>query len=216
MYPADKKRFAACLLGMSEIYNREISQSVVSMWWEALKSWDVQAVEAAFAKHIKSPDIGQFMPKPADIVRMLVGTSADGSQIAWAKVDRAVRTVGTYSTVAFDDPLIHRVLQDMGGWIAIGMKDDEAWPFVANEFRNRYQGYRSRDEMPEYPTVMIGIAEANNNKLGHKSPPPTLIGDQAKAVQVLNGGTDRPSIGVHREIADTVRTLKLVQSKGEE
>ena len=46
------------------------------------------------------------MPKPADIRRVLGGTTADAAALAWAKVIRAVHAVGAYSTVAFDDPFI--------------------------------------------------------------------------------------------------------------
>lgn len=31
-------------------------------------------------------------------------------------------------------------------------------PFVAKEFENRYGGFKSRDEHPEYPAMLIGLA----------------------------------------------------------
>lgn len=198
MEHTDRKRFASCLLAMSEIYGKPLSDAVVSVWWNALKAYSIEAVETAFQRHTQSPDVGQYMPKPADIIRMLAGTSNDAAMIAWAKVDKAVRRVGTYATVAFDDALIHRVVQDMGGWIALGTKDDEAWPFIGNEFRTRYQGYRSRAETPEYPTTLVGLAEAHNAKLGLRAPEPTLIGDADKARAVVAGGSDRPMIGFTR------------------
>lgn len=211
MGPTDRKRFATCLLAASEIYGKAISEAVTGVWWNALKSWDMDAIEQAFARHMQSPDVGQYMPKPADIIRMLVGTSADAAQVAWAKVNKGVRSVGTYSTVAFDDPLIHRTLQDMGGWIALGTRTDDEWPFIANEFRNRYQGYKTRGELPEYPRTMIGLAEAHNVKLGHRVLEPTLIGNADKARQVAFGGTDKPAIGINRQIGEVANVLQMVK-----
>lgn len=34
--------------------------------------------------------------------------------VAWNKVDKAVRQVGAWTSVMFDDALIHRVISDMG------------------------------------------------------------------------------------------------------
>lgn len=211
----DRERFAACLLAASELYGKPIGEAVTAVWWDALGRFDIAAVESAFRRHMASPDAGMFMPKPADIVRMLAGTSIDASQVAWAKVDKAVRSVGTYASVAFDDALIHRVLHDMGGWIALGTRTDDEWPFIANEFRTRYQGYRSRAETPEYPRRLAGIAEADNARRGLAGPSDAvLIGDQAKAREVLAGGTDKPAVGLTR-VADLIGNApKLVVHEG--
>ncbi len=56
---------------------------------------------------------------------MLGGSTQDAALAAWSKVDRAVREVGPYQSVAFDDALIHRVLFEMGGWIPLGSKTED-------------------------------------------------------------------------------------------
>jgi hypothetical protein len=97
MEPKDRKRFAHCLLAASELYGKPVSESVTAIWWDALKAYDIGAVEVAFRRHFSNPDSGQFMPKPADIVRVVAGSSQDGAMVAWAKVDKAVRQVGPYA-----------------------------------------------------------------------------------------------------------------------
>lgn len=206
MEPKDRKRLAACLMAASELYAREVSPAVSEVWARSLEPYDIGAIEGAFSRHFVSPDSGQYMPKPADIVKMLEGSSEDGALVAWAKVDKAVRQVGAYRTVVFDDALIHRVLHDMGGWIGFGMKREEDWPFVANEFVKRYRGYRLRREAADYPARLIGIHEAEN----HMAEAPVLIGNPAKADAVLKGGSNAPLIGIHRAGA----VLKLLPSKG--
>jgi hypothetical protein len=198
MEPTDRKAFAACLLGVAEIYRQDLSDAVARIWWEALRLYDMPAVADAFSRHVASPDVGQFMPKPADIIRMLAGTSKDAALVAWSKTDRAVRHVGAYASVAFDDPLVHRVLQDMGGWVALCEKTDDEWPFVRNEFVNRYQGYRSSGLLPEYPTHLVGIVEHYNGRNGHRIGELTFIGDVPKAVAVSKGGSTRSAIGLTR------------------
>jgi hypothetical protein len=117
-------------------------------------------------------------------------------------VDLAVRRVGTYCDVVFDDALIHRVIQDMGGWIALGTKAENEWPFVAKEFENRYRSFRSRGECPQYPPTLIGIATAHNFRKGYKSGTPVLIGQEYLAKRVWLGGSDRPALDLKRMSED--------------
>lgn len=198
----DKKRFLSCLVATSEYYGKPMSDAVIGLWWEGLKAYDIAAIEHAFASHVKNPDTGQFMPKIADVVKMIGGTTNDRSLVAWAKVDKAVRQVGPYETVVFDDPLINRVLHDMGGWMILAEKTDDDWPFVAKEFEQRYRGYAMRDEIPEYPSKLIGMFEATNNKNGHKYDGPIVIGDFSKALRVLgNGSPDQKKLFVRVDSA---------------
>jgi hypothetical protein len=195
MTNSDKPNFAALMTALGDYYARELSDAVIDMYWRGLQHYDLAVVKEALNRHMQNPDSGQFMPRIADIARMLGGTTQDAALVAWAKVDRAVRSVGTYADVVFDDPLIHRVLHDMGGWLALSTKSEDEWPFVAKEFENRYRGFRMRSERPEYPPVLIGIAGAHNRRAKLAVQEPILIGDQGGARAVMAGGTDKPLIG---------------------
>lgn len=214
MTPRDKHEFAALMAALGDYYGRELSDAVIGMYWQGLEHYDIAAVREALNRHMHNPDTGQFFPKIADISRMLAGTTQDAALVAWAKVDQAVRRIGTYADVVFDDPLVHRVLHDMGGWMGLGTKNEDEWPFVAKEFENRYRGYRIRSERPEYPPVLIGIAGAHNRKGNYALQPPMLIGDRLAARAVMKGGVDKPLIGfVSAEKAFSM--LSLVDDSGE-
>lgn len=194
----DKTQFATLMGALAEYYSREISGAVIGMYWQGLEHYELAAVREALNRHMQNAETGQFFPKIADIAKMLTGTSSDCALQAWAKVDKAVRQVGPYETVVFDDALIHRVLHDMGGWISLSQKTEDEWPFVAREFENRYRGFKSRNEVPEYPPKLIGIAEAHNAKEGFTPPHPVLIGNKEKARAVQFCGTEKPMISFHR------------------
>lgn len=207
----DKVEFGKIIQSLFEYYDRKISNPVIDMYWQGLEHYELPAIRDALNRHMRNPDSGQFMPKIADIAKMLGGTTQDAALQAWAKVDQAVRRVGTYSDVAFDDPLIHRVLTDMGGWISLGQKREDEWPFIAKEFENRYRGYRVRSERPEYPPVLIGISGAHNRNGGFAQDVPMLIGNAEKAQEVMQGGSNQPLIGLtHASNA----TLRLVNEDG--
>jgi len=196
----EKRRFASLMVALADYYKQEISKGVMALYWEGLKRYDYAAIEKAAWAHTQSPDeSGRWMPKISDLTKVLQGSTKDQASLAWSKVDRAIRTVGTYTDVAFDDPLIHRVIQDMGGWVHIGSKDDDAWPFVAKEFENRYRGYKMKDEKPDYPRKMIGIASSQNGAQGIQFNAGTvLIGDEQKAIAVIKGGSESAAISFTR------------------
>lgn len=212
MKATDIDQFAAVLVGVYTFYDREISRFAADIWWSALQKFDLPAVTEAFNRHVTNPDVGQFLPKPADIVRLLSGKTQDRALKAWTKVDKAVRQVGTWESVVFDDALIHRVLHEMGGWLAMSQKTDHEWPFVAREFETRYRSHAACREIPAYPPVLIGIAEGYNHAIGSESGPPRLLGNRFEAERVMSGGGEADGIG-NRAWGDNV--LRFLSGNGQ-
>ena len=212
MKTADTEHFNLLLAAVHAFYRQDFSDFAASVWAQAMRPYDLKAVREAFGRHTVNPDTGQFMPKPADIVKMLGGTSQDAALVAWSKVDKALRQVGTYASVVFDDPLIHHVLTDMGGWVPLGNKDEDEWPFVRAEFVNRYRGCRIRSEIPAYLPVLIGISDSQNQRTGFTAQTPVLIGDAAKCEAVRASGRSDALLGFTR--AAPVVAKKAVAFEG--
>jgi hypothetical protein len=193
MRETDRKRFSAVLMVLPELYGKTLSPMMLDLWWRALWDFDLAAIEQAFTRWVTSTDGGKFAPYPADILLLLKGgNSTDAAMQAWATFERAVRQVGPYRSVVFDDAVVHRVVHDMGGWIRFGASQEDEWPFIGNEFRTRYIGYKRQGALvADYPRTLIGLAEAENGRHGRRNPEgPVLIGDPARAQQVLHGGVD--------------------------
>lgn len=198
MQPNDQTRFAAAFTGIQEYYGREVSDTVMEMYWRGLAAFDISIVERAFQQHVMTAEAGRFFPKLADLVQWIEGSAGDKAQLAWTKVLFAIGSVGHYETVVFDDPLIHAVVSDMGGWISMCelLVDDQ--PFKAKEFESRYRAASNKAERPTFPAKLVGSFEASNRVTGHLDaiPAPVLVGDQEKAKQVLALGSDKPRIAI--------------------
>lgn len=196
----DLQHLTTMLNSLAEMYNKKQPTSfVVTLWWNALKQYNMEAVQHAFSAHITNPDNGQFMPKPADIIRMIGGTNQDKALVAWSTVDNAIRHVGTYEDVVFDDPIIHCVVMDMGGWIYLGSRNNKEWDFVKNEFVTRYRAIASKPVEPEAPAILTGITNRSNAQNGFPKSAPVLIGNPDKAQQVyLSGKKDSASLQHNR------------------
>lgn len=187
MIETDKKAFLSVLYPLGEIYEMDMSnKNILKIWFEALSDYSIEEVAEGVTAYIKNPDTGSYKPKPADIIRMIDGTSADKAMVAWTMVENAVRRIGTYRTVVFEDPIIHRVIEDMGGWCSLGEKQESELPFVQKEFLTRYRAVVQRRSLTSYPGKLLGIIEAGNNVEGYYTEDnPVLIGDAGKARLVL-------------------------------
>ena len=187
-----KTKFTKLFILLSDYYRSELSKAMLMVYWEGLKQYDYAAIEKAAWSHTQNPDeAGRWMPKIADFIKALQGRTVDQASIAWSKVDRAVRTVGTWRDVVFDDPLIHRVISDIGGWIKLGSMEEKEYVFIEKRFITAYQGYRMLSETPECPNLLIGMANAQNGIAGTQKQEPTLIGNRGKATHILMGSAQK-------------------------
>lgn len=183
-----RRDFAAMLAATMEIYGKPAPErAVMAMWWSALLRYDIAEVRDALSRHVSDPDVGQFPPKPADVVRKIDGGTAGNAALAWGKVQRAIGAVGTYRSVVFDDPAIHAAMVDLGGWAWLGRQPASELPHIQRRFEASYRAHRERG-MREYPARLCGISEAQNAALGFAAEPPVLIGDAERCQQVLTGG----------------------------
>lgn len=207
MNAADQKRLADVLGGVHDFYGKELSKFAVTVWMQACEMFDVEQVTKALSAHLMDAERGQFMPKPADIVRQLHGTSADRSLIAWGKVLDAMQRVGAYQSVVFDDGAIHGAISDMGGWAAICRSETDELPFTQKRFCDLHRAYSARPDMP-YPARLVGDHEMHNAPRGYSVAPPMLIGDAQRAQTVERLGSVGPKTAI--TAADAVPAVKRI------
>jgi len=90
----DRKRLLATLAAVYAFYEREITELACQFWCEDMAEYPVEAVERAFAAHRRDPERGQFLPKPADIIRHLQGDSTQRAMLAWGEAVECARNGG--------------------------------------------------------------------------------------------------------------------------
>jgi len=73
MKARDKQAFAQTLTAIADLYGKQISNAGMRIWWTALEHYSLAKVQQALSNHAQDPDRGQFMPKPADVVRQIDG-----------------------------------------------------------------------------------------------------------------------------------------------
>ena len=156
----DKARFLNLMMTLGEIHNRQISDSLMEIYWITLEKFDDPECENVFHKLIYEL---KFFPKPADFVEQLVGAESDKAMEAWLKVVEAIRRYGNYQSVSFDDRVIHSCIEAMGGWpkLCEVLEDDLKWR--EKEFLRLYPIMKRRGKHPAY---LIGLHETENANSG--------------------------------------------------
>ena len=181
MLETDKHAFAALMQSTCKLYNKpRMEVEVMRMYWAALEHLDLDEVRHGLNLHVRNPDTGMFLPKPADIIRHIDGSSDSQAKVAWSQVDKAIRYHGAWASVVFvEEPRIHAVIAEMGGWIKLCATSERDYPFKQNEFEKRYRHYLQTWPVT-YPLVLVGIAEAQNVAQGLPITAPVYIEAIAK------------------------------------
>ena len=141
MKPADRPRFAQLLMQIGELYHKPISPTLLALYWQALIGFEWEAIKAALQAHVQNPECGQYLPKPADIIRSLQGTDTEHAQQAWQQVVEAIRGFGSYNSVTFEDLRIHAAITDMGGWVRLCSTTQSELLYYEKTFKKNYIRY---------------------------------------------------------------------------
>lgn len=212
MQQHDFDRFAAALTALSELYGKTLSAGAIALWWQSLERYDFQQISKALHIHTQDAEAGQFMPKPADLIRHLEGTATDKAAVAWGKTFEAMQRVGAYSDVVFDDPVIHAVIEDLGGWVKVCRSETAELSYLQHRFTESYRAYdgRHRQGQLEYPRALRGDRSPDEMYMrrGLPAPKPQVVGDVVQARLVYQGGLKGGKTSI--SLADTV-LLQLQQ-----
>lgn len=157
----DERLFKEYMTALSEIHGKELSALLNSLYWKTLEPFADVECEAAFKELIFT---SKYFPKPADFIEILRGKKEDQAAKAWIKVIEAVRKIGNYQSVKFNDPIIHSVFAFWGGWgVTADWKESEL-KWKQKEFERLYTIMASGKKHPEY---LPGYCEIKNTADGY-------------------------------------------------
>lgn len=196
MTEADRNDFAQLITDVLAYYRQDASRFVLDLWWNTCKPFAFEQVRAAIQKHCTDAERGQFAPKVADLARILHGTTTDRAALAWGKCLEAMSSVGAYTDVVFDDPAIHAVVEDLGGWPKLCRTESKELGYLQHRFCESHRAYTGRGTF-DYPRRLGGdrSPDSEYEKVGLKLPRPALIGNTDRAKLVYqNGGAGKTSI----------------------
>ncbi len=167
MEKKDYKEFASCMAGLQDIFTPEkpVSKNKIEVYFEIFCNWNwsIAQFKEACLKITQEKKIACF-PLPAELKETLYGNSEVRAIQAIKKLEDAVDHYGYYYSMVFDDPIIHAVVDRMGGWEWMTTQTYEEWKWIRKDFTKLYTQLSSLNiNMIDAPQRLIGYCERTND-----------------------------------------------------
>ncbi len=152
----DRQVFAKYMTLLAEVHGKEISKSLMDVYWISLQQYGDTECESAFNRLITTT---RFFPKPVDVIEAIQAnnpaaqiTMNDRATEQIAVVMKQVRELGYYRTPCFDDPVTKRLMTGRWSWRSICSMTTEEHKWWAKEFIEAYQAserVNGNSDMPQ-------------------------------------------------------------------
>ena len=177
----DRDRFEVMLLGLAEIFDKQLSEGQIDLYYLALEDMDIEDV--ANAGNILARSV-KFFPKPVEFRESVVVGTDDMASIAYLKFFKACAHTPD-RTLIFDDPIIHAVIDNLGGWNdelydKWASVKDEVW--LRKSFEEMYQTFAKCGVPRNTSKKFIGKVERSNDGRWNIRNRPVLIGSKESPV----------------------------------
>lgn len=163
----------------ADYYKETLSEGDINLWLRDLSPFSFDDILSAFGKWRQSSD---RMPKISNIVEIIRGSEEDLALAALIKVESAMSRYGSYATVVFDDPIIHAVIPELGGWVRTCRLSENEFTWWKKDFRERYQHHLRYGTLTNLPPKLLGIYDEKNLLFGEKPQKPKVVGNYEKAI----------------------------------
>jgi len=209
MKPQDSERFAEVMTTLAIVFDKELSNAKLDIYFEFLKVYDINLVELA-AKHIMANRMitGTF-PLISEFVQAIEynGRTLDEfAELAWRTFNNTVHSISLLDKVYFEDGAITEVIKTLGGWANMENQNVDETVF-RRQFLNLYTGFVKQKPKSE-------ILNPTKRLVNWQYAPVQVIGYDGT---VNKGGlTDEEFKQLHGDIKDIelYKSLKNKHRKG--
>ncbi len=179
---------------MFDDYGKKLTGLATKEWVDVGEKYGFENVCKIILSLRASPDATGFIIRVSEIEKALVGTKKDRASLAWAKLMSIIDKCSARRFV-FDDPIIHAVVESMGGMDAVCTWTLDALSFKETEFCKHYEMFeKSPAALQNIPSFLA----ASGNIISPFFP----VGDEElcklvykKQHKLLIGGSDGKRIG---------------------
>lgn len=182
------KVFGEVMQGLQELYNVELNAFTLKLYKSVFdKNFNDDGLFQEAVMKLIETRVYPTMPKPAEFMEVIKPNKLDldsRSLLAANKLKKAIRGIGKYESVAFDDYLIHKVIKaSYGSWVKICKVDmEELETFLKWDFPKLYKTYATYKNLNDIPIYLVGSHESQNVAL-QTTPTIKYIGDKQKALK---------------------------------
>ena len=159
---------------IEDVYDKEFTETRLNAYRTLLSDIPESLFVDGINKMLRER-VYQGIPTPADIRNYCIGSIEEGIEMrivnAIVNIRKAVTKCGGYKTVAFEDPIIHRIIKDYGTWYDFcTISQERLENFLKFEVPKAYKIY-AKNKIADIPLFLTG--RFNENEI-------TYIGDKSK------------------------------------
>jgi hypothetical protein len=184
------QRFQLAITALASSFRQEAGEDVFLAYSMALDDLPIEGVELSVRRAMREC---KFMPTAAEL-RELANHDVslnDRAVLAFEALSRAIKGLGPYKSVDFDDRAINATVKLLGGWDAVCATSEREFH---REFRKRfeetYKVYVRNGVGKEQGRYLVGIAEKTNRMNGQPCEAPHLM---ATGLPYLDRVMDEPA-----------------------
>jgi len=187
----EKSEFLNAFMTLCEMWEKEPSKNLMDVWWTIFRKYSLTDFQKGIVAALATLKNYGRLPMPSDVIELIETDGVDietAAEIQASEVITAIKGIGVYQTVIFDDTTTMAVIQQgFGGWVRICtdlQQDEEKW--FKKDFVKMYRAFKRGGR--KYPGKLIGLFEAENEAKGfiEHIPEPVFIGDSSKQIELKN------------------------------
>ncbi|MDG1996031.1 MAG: DUF6475 domain-containing protein [Emcibacteraceae bacterium] len=166
MIDSDKRNFEMIMIGVGELYSKDITKPLLRIYFSSLKNYSLEDVERGLGEHAVDPKHGSYFPKPADIVRNLSKgdlSASDKAELAWSQVVGEIARIGSYGSLSLSDGQAMAAVKALGSWKDLCATQTDKMDFKKREFIAVYKTYENTPANL-LPDKLPGLIELQKHK----------------------------------------------------
>ncbi len=203
MQKSDLSKFSEIMTALGELFDKELSRAALGLYFSALERFPIEMIERAAANIIQTQTFHKF-PLPAEFIQYMAPPESMDKRVAEAIHE--IEYESPYQSPCFDDPILHHVIEAMGGWVNVKAEirpmSSKEFSFWRNNFGRIYKGFASNPPDRDVPRLQ-GIHEVENRATGWLGDDGLLrlrCGDSIKANFIDKFTHDKPQIEAGEEV----------------
>ena len=194
MEKKDGNNFKEIIVAISVTYGEEFTPPQTLLWWNMFKPYPIEAFEKAVYRHLGDPDQGMFVPKPANIMKFIIGTVREAAQdvenraeLCWHQVMHKIQRMGSYGSLKLDDKQGVAAIKAVGGWNKVSMATYDELVWIKKEFLQAYDTYENTP-LERLPSSLPGLVELQK----HKTQDQKALGGLVQEMEARNNAKALP------------------------
>lgn len=188
MEKQDRPAFARTITGLAVMFNRELTEAALDLWWEAMRDrWTLADFTQAANAIART---SRFMPMPADFEALREGAGSRTAEEWWPEIVGNVKRSGYRrgELVAPTGSLVDRALHSIGGYSEVGRVPEAELHFVRQRFIAAFNDMRQSERAR---TALPHVAEYAGLSAIVKDEPMGLDGPHRRIIPLPNLRMDR-------------------------